>query len=536
MSSAFDKKTDKVNRREARAEKERREKRKIRIIAVTVIIIFALLVAGALFINSKFVRRTITAITIGGVNFSAAEFDYFYNSAYNEYKEYFTSQLGDYAGEYLPTEGVAHSRQIQDYETGATWADFFTSYTIDQLSELVKYYNAAMAAGYTLPDDVREAIENEIATYRVYAEAYGEPSLDSFLQKYIGINMNEKTMRKVMEFNSIATSYSQHIRDSFTYSNEEIAEYYAENKDNFDSFTYRYFLVNAETVTQGDLSDEEYEAAQAAALADAVEQAALIAEGIQSEEDFIKAAVEYNEVDYADPDSTLKVYPGSWLGSVYGPWLQDARRVNGDIETMEMTSGAYVVFFVNRDANEYYMTEMNQLLVMREEVDADEYIDEYIDEHIDENINDYLDEVGDLAYLEAVANADQEAKERAETALSLFIEGGATKEKLIELMEEYSDDTTQDGFYNMITKNAANNKMVPEIEGWLFTPGRQVGDYELIKTEAYGYHLVYFSGYGERYCDYLATDGMRSKDYTAWTESLEDVEATSKWAFIFTTF
>ena len=222
MSSAIEKKTEKVNRREARAEKERKEKRKIRIIAVTVIVVFALLVAGALFINSKLVRRSVTAITIGGVKFTSAEFDYFYNRAYNEYKEYFTSQLGDYAAGYLPTEGVAHSRQIQDSETGETWADFFTSYTIDQLSELVKYYNAAMASGYTMPDDTREAIENEIATYMMYAEAYGEPSLDSFLQKYIGPYMNEKTMRNVMEFSGIAGAYSEYVRDSFTYSNEEI--------------------------------------------------------------------------------------------------------------------------------------------------------------------------------------------------------------------------------------------------------------------------------------------------------------------------
>ena len=518
MSSAFDKKTEKVNRREERAEKERKEKRKIRIIAITVVVVFAVLIAGALFINSKFIRRSVTAITIGGVNFSSAEFDYFYNNAYNEYKEYMTNQLGDYASSYLPIEGTPHSRQIMDTETGETWAEYFINYTIDQISDLVKFYNAAKAAGYQTPDDVSASIEEMIATYRMYAEAYGEPSLDSFLQKYMGTFLNEKTLRNALEFANTAVSYSDHIRDSFTYSNEEIAEYYAENRDNFDSFTYRYFLVRSETVTQGDMTDEEYEAAQEAALAVASEEASLIMAGIQSEEDFIVAARAYSEEDYGDPDSTIKIYPGSWLGSIYGPWLQEEGRVYGDISAMDMTSGTYVVFFIDRDPNEYLTVEMNQLLVLRGEIDAEEY----------------MEDEDDPAYLQDLANADAEARERAEIALNQFIEGGATKEKLIELIAEYSDDSTEEGYYDLITKNSANNKMVPEIEEWLFAPGRQVGDYELIETESYGYHLVYFAGYGERYCDYLSTDGMRTRDYNTWNESLNDVEAVKKWAFIFT--
>jgi len=520
MSSAFDRKTEKINRREERARKEQQEKRRIRIIAVTVIVIFALLVAGALVINSKFIRRSVTAITIGGVNFSAAEFDYFYNNAYNEYSQYMNTNLGDYAASYLPVEGQSHSSQIQNFETGETWADYFINYTIDQISGMVKYYNAAMAAGYELPDEARASIDDEIAMYRLYAELYQYPSLDAFLQQNVGTYMNEKCLRNVIDFAITATTYSQHIHDSFTYSQGELDGYYSENRDSLDSFTYRYFLVKSETVTRDDYeSDEEYDEVNEAALAEAREFASLILQGVVTEEDFIDAAREYSEADYADPDSTLRVYPGSWLGSsTYGPWMQEEGRQFGDVTTSDISTGTYVVFFIDRDANEYVMPEMRQILIQRSEVNAD----------------DYLDGEYDPEYIEAVENSDPEAWARAQTVMDLFIEGGATEEKLIELMADNSDDTTEGGLYKEITRNSANNKMVPEIENWLFAPERKIGDYALIRTEAYGYHLVYFMGYGERYRDFLADDALREGDYTAWEESLAPVEAVKQWAFKFT--
>ena len=101
-------------------------------------------------------------------------------------------------------------------------------------------------------------------------------------------------------------------------------------------------------------------------------------------------------------------------------------------------------------------------------------------------------------------------------------------------MADYPDDTTEGGFYDKISKSASQNKMVPEIEDWLFADGRQYGDYELIRTEDYGYHLVFFMGYGERLCDFLADSGMRTRDYNAWKESLAPVEATKRWAFTLT--
>jgi hypothetical protein len=92
MSGLFEDRTDGASRREARTQQEQLARRKTRIIAVSVVTALALLFVGALIINSSFIRRSATAITIGGVDFTATEFDYFYNNAFHEFQNWANMQ------------------------------------------------------------------------------------------------------------------------------------------------------------------------------------------------------------------------------------------------------------------------------------------------------------------------------------------------------------------------------------------------------------------------------------------------------------
>jgi len=284
-------------------------------------------------------------------------------------------------------------------------------------------------------------------------------------------------------------------------------------------------MVTAEYVDQDEYATtEEYDAALEAALDVAREEAWDIVAGIGSEEDFIEAAIAYDEDLYSDPESTLREYPGSWLGTIYGPWLVEAGREEGDVTAADATTGSYVIQFIHRDANEYLMPSMHQILILRQDIDPDYYA-------LGEDDPDYL---SDLEVME------EEAFERAQTALGLFTGSGifdsapGSKERLLEVMADHSDDTTEDGFYEQISKDASHRKMITEIEEWLFDESRVVGDYALIRTEAYGYHLVYFAGHGERYCDYVAENNLRDEAYTNWKEQLEPVEEVRRWAFVLT--
>ena len=510
MSGLFEKKVGRDERREARVKREMREKRKTKVTAIIVVLVLGLLFVGSLFLNSGFIRQTLPAVTIDGHGFSAVEFDYFYRTAFFEYQEMLNSFGGGDLEGMLPSFEMPHSSQIYNSETGETWADFFRDLTMRNLSGLVAAYNDARRNGFVLPDDRREMINQEIMSHRQMFEDSGDyPSFEAFLRAMYETSMNERTLRGILEFVHTSSAFHGHMYDSFTYTGEQLAEFYNEGRDMYDVFTYRILPVYTE---EDDLMDFDDDAAQEAALGEARNRATAIAAGIVEEEDFINAARELDPDEFESYNSTLREQSGEALDFSYESWLKDNSRAYGDIETFDFANGVNIIFYVSRNDNSYSMVEMRQLLVLREELSQE----------------DFLDDIE--AYDEAVAEAGRQARQRAEEVLELFVVGGATEERMIELMEEHSDDWTEGGLYTDVSRGM----MVSEINDWLFDPVRQVGDFELIHTEAYGYHLVYFSGFGGPYNEFLADGRMRENDYQQWTDSLGEPEAVRRWAFFLT--
>jgi len=524
MSGTFDKRPDGASRRQTRLDKERKEKRKVRVMAVSVAAVLALVFAGALFINSKLIRRTLPAITIGGVNFSAADYDYFFSSSLNEYQNLLYSNYGDEASDQLPNTDTPLSSQVYNEETGETWADFIMNRALNRMIGVAQVYSAATADRFKLPAETAKEIDEQIKQLKEQAVTYGFPSFNSYIQQVFGGSLTESSLRRIMERDYLISEYVAHIRDSFTFSADELAAYYSENADTLDVFLFRAFAVNAEPIEEtGDPEEEyseeeaaqheaEHEAANNEALAAARSLAELIASGIKSEDEFIEAAKEYDEDLYGEPGSTLAEYPGSSLDYLeFADWLRDSARKNGDVMTLDNDYGAYVILFVGRDKNEYSTTQMRQILFLPKAVDPSEF-----DEGED-----------DPGYTLAVEKAMSDAEALANTVLAQFTEGGATEDKLLELMADNSDDGTEGGFYDEISKG----DMAYEIDEWLFEPGRKHGDYKLVKTEQYGYHLVFFMGFAGRACDVVAEYALRSREYTAWEEGLMEAEPVMRWAF-----
>lgn len=515
MSEITGKRLDGTMRRKSRVDKERKEKKKVRIMAVSITSALVLIFAGALFVNSNIIRRVMPAITIDGVNFSAAEYDYYFMASYNGFQNQYISMFGSYeaAKDYLPSNESALSSQIQNEETGETWADYFAQAAFQQMSGIAQLYNAATAAGYKLTPEDHEEITKQLNDQKEVAiETYGYPSFNEFLKKVYGGSVNENALRKITERIFITSNYSKQVYDSFEYSKDKLAEYYSENADTMDNFVFRQFLVSPPTDEETYETEEETDAAKEAALEVAKEQAAQIASGIESEDDFINAAKDYDETAYSDPESTFTEYPGSNVDYMdYAEWLRDSARQFGNVITSDSDYGTYLVFFIRRDKNEYDTVNMRQILVLRSNVDP----------------ADFEEGEEDPDYYEAVQNAETDARTFANEALDKFTAGGATEEKLLELMPDYSDDTTEGGLYEKIMKG----NMVSDIDDWLFATGRKYGDYQLIRTDDYGYHLVFFMGFSDKACDVSAENDLRSADYQTWKDGLPVGEAATRWAF-----
>jgi len=509
MSGMFETKTDKASRKLELNKKEEKAKRKSRIIAVSIISALILVSALAIIFNSNFIRRTLPVVTIDGVSFSAAEFEFFFYSEYMDYANMMSQFQG--MGGSMPDPNRSLTTQIFNMETGETWADILLDATYARMAHLVSLHNAAKEANFELTAEHYEIIDHDVL--RLEAQAITNvPQIpfDTYLQRMYGNSMNESVYRKLQEFIAVAMFYSEDVRDSFQLTQNDLDAYYAERKDELDVFNYRMFILGSAAFMEEDYeTDEDRDAARVIATEQAHTRAAEIAATITSEDDFINAARDFGEF-YDDPESTLRMMQAQRLDEDTRIWLQDSARKPGDVTVINTEHGGNIMYFISHDDNSYNMASMRQILFSRPFINPESYPEGELDSD----------------YLAALELADAELQERAETVFAKFKEAGATEEALIELMGEHSDDTTQGGFYSDISKfpyqgtNISTMKVVAEIEEWLFADNRAVSDYELIYTKDFGYHLIYFPGFGEQFSRIMADDMLRTEKHSEWLESL----------------
>ena len=525
MSGLFDNRNDGKARRQERSQKEQTNKHKQKRLTIIVVSVLIIAFVGALIINSSFLRRTATAVSIDGRAFSAAEFDYFYNRGIMEYTELVNTQMPDFASALLPARGQLLSSQIQDPNTGETWADFFRQRAKASMAQLVQLYNAANAAGFTMSEEDLQNMENAItaiieeADFAVSMGQFRSPQ--AYLQFVFGSSMNEAVLRDIHKFIFTAISYNNHVRESVTFTQAQLEEFYLENQDRFDIFTYRILPITPEAQNPMDFTTgDELADAQEEAQEQAVALANQLVGEITTEDEFIAAARAFDEELFGEPDSTLTQVQGEFIDPTFVDWLTDASRTYGDTITFKTINGAQLLFFVDRNDNNYQLASMRQILLLREQVQFWEFPE-------GEN---------DPEFIAAVELAEHQARERALAALAAFEAAGGTEEALIALMEEYSDDTTPGGFYENIamfpyeTATGRLMRIVPELEQWLFDESRQFGDFELIHTEAFGYHLMFFAGRGDTMRNFIATDGLRTQAHSEWSDTLPEAgEAHRHW-------
>jgi len=524
MSGMFDKKADKASRKLARTKQEEKAKKKSRTRAIIIVAVLLLVTAIAITINSNFIRRSLTVLTIDGVGFTTAEFEYFYNTEYMEYIQFISQFQG--MEDMLPDPGRSLSSQVYDLnpETGeiTTWADMITAGATARMANIVSLYNAAEKAGFKLSDEHLAEIDEDMAILDLQAITRGFPSADSYLQQMYGKSMNEAVYRSILEFVYTASLFNEYMRESLSFDNGLLDGYYQENRDSLDVFSYRMFSVNFDPIDFADFeSEDEYNEAIESAITETHERAAqIILEGFDSEEDFITAAQEEfgSTMDWV---GGIQSRMGEELDSFIKDWLLDGSREYGDAVSIDNDTGSTIVYFVSRDDNSYLTVGMRQILIPFITVNIEEFEGE-----------------DDPGYIQALQQAEIETRERAEHVYSLFIAAGRTEDALIDLMPEYSEDTTIGGSYSNIAKypyqssHFAALRVVSEIEDWLFDESRVIGDAELVFTNAYGYHLLYFTGFGEPLSRLIADDRMRTSTHNEWLDSLVPGEPVKHFAFI----
>ena len=460
-----------LNPRERARLEEEKKNRKTRNKFILIGILIVLMIVLVIFVNSRLFYNVTTALTVGDTNYSVARMNYEYQKAYMN----FNQTYGQYFSSLIDTSRSLKDQSCPFDANGGTWDDYFKQNAETNLTQLSAVYAKAVAEGYTLTEDEAAEIDTAVENYRAYGKSLGYATLNKFLSAYFGTGNSEKTVRANMAEELIASRYADDIYASFTYTDEELDAYYAENADSYDYVNVLYTLISAAA------NDEEGIDADTAKAAAEDKAKVILAGAGSSEEDFRAAVLKETETEATETSYTVTSFLSRYEGSVERDDIAE-----GKVFSHSTDSGVYVVYVLGTESNDYPTVNVRHILVKA--VDAD----------------------GDGTYSDAEKQTAYDAVKAIENE---WLAGGGTEEGFAALANEKSEDAgsnTNGGLYENIYKG----QMVTEFNDFCFGE-RKTGDYAIVygESSAYaGYHLVYFSGENALYSRIIAENAMRQED------------------------
>lgn len=499
MSASQDKKTRQeqrasgIDKKLAAKLEEERKRRKSNMKYTIVGIIVVVLIVVVLVFNSNLFNTAFSAVTVNGEKYNATEVNYFYYSNYYNFCNSNSSYI-----DYLIDRSKPLSQQ--DFSDEQTWDDYFKERAISSIKETEALYQAAVADGMTLSEESVAEIDEAFDSFTQYATA-NNLSLKQYLVAAYGRGSTEKEIRSLLEKSYLASQYSESILDGFTFTADEIDNYYAENADTYDYIEYALYFVATAADTE-DLTEDEAAAAQEEALAQAEATAQEIVDAAGTTSETFTAAV----TDITGGEAVVTAQQGANLSADYSAWLLDSARTSGDVTTVSIDGGCYALMFLSRDTNDYEMKAVRHILIKAQAEEDGTYTDE----------------------------AKEEAKAKAEEIYNEWQSGEATEDSFAALAEEYSEDTgsnTNGGYYGDVSKHV----MVQPFEDFCFNEGHVYGDTGIIFVESSnytGYHIMFYIGDNGNFADYLAEAALRSDSYSQWETQLLDAVTVKETAFM----
>lgn len=454
----------------------------ITVIAAAIILI-GLIALAVISKTGVFNEKTI-AMKVGDKEINAIEYSYYYTTVVNNWTTQYQT--------YLSALGYDSSKSPKAQTTkygDQSWDQMFAEMTNTSLTQVKVLAAEAKKNGFQ-PD--QDAIDEAVSTTRSYLEqsaSYYGYSLNNFL-KLMFNNTKGITIDKISEFveeSELAAQYGEKLKGEIEVSDSEIADYITENKADFAKLTYRFYDYKFDTAAEG--SKDE-----AKAKADAHKAAGTTAELFEK---FVHDTLNGDEDEKNDvkdeTDLTLRSsYTASYISDEnLRKWLIDDARQEGDTTVIEGETKYTVVYFIERAMDDYKLRDVRHILILGDK-DSDS-------------------KVSDEEY--------EAAKTKAQELLDQYNNGKKTEETFAKLATDNTEDPgskENGGLYEDVYKGY----MVQEFEDWLFDETRKIGDTGLVKSD-YGYHVMYFVGEGDRYCDYVAENTLKSDKYNSQIEDIE---------------
>ena len=502
----------------AREAQQRREEKRTNLLYGVIAAAVLVAVIASFVWRSDFIPKTTTAATIDGEKYTAAEVEYYYQTAYrnfvsNSQYSYFLSYLGlntnatlksqsinstaaAMLGIELPDADAESTEADSDADplapTGMTWHDYFLDEALDNMRVIQATLKAAEAEGFQYPAGVQAQYDDNMDALKAVAAASGI-SVSQYLKGNFGAGVTEKVygeqLMRVLRYSAYADAY----QDSLTYSDSELEEAYGADRNTYDHVSYEVvsFSGAAESTTDDEGNTVEPTEEEAAADLEAAQDLAqTVLDGFQDGGDLEELANENDGTYSKNENGTYSA------GSVMSEWLYDSARKSGDASTLADGTVQYVVVFHDRFRDENPTIDIRHILVSLGTGSIAEGEEGYEDE-------------------QAQLKADAHAK--AEELLAQWQSGEATEDSFAALaLKESADGSKYDGgLYTEVYQG----QMVTEFNDWCFDTARQSGDTGVVDTQ-YGSHVMYFSGVNAARWQTQVAANLRTEAYTAWEEDL----------------
>ena len=502
----------------AREAQQRREEKRTNLLYGVIAAAVLVAVIASFVWRSDFIPKTTTAATIDGEKYTAAEVEYYYQTAYrnfvsNSQYSYFLSYLGlntnatlksqsinstaaAMLGIELPDADAESTEADSDADplapTGMTWHDYFLDEALDNMRVIQAALKAAEAEGFQYPAGVQAQYDDNMDALKAVAAASGI-SVSQYLKGNFGAGVTEKVygeqLMRVLRYSAYADAY----QDSLTYSDSELEEAYGADRNTYDHVSYEVvsFSGAAESTTDDEGNTvEPTEEEAAAALEAAQDLAQTVLDGFQDGGDLEELANENDGTYSKNENGTYSA------GSVMSEWLYDSARKSGDASTLADGTVQYVVVFHDRFRDENPTIDIRHILVSLGTGSIAE---------------------GEEGYEDQQAQLKADAHAKAEELLAQWQSGEATEDSFAALaLKESADGSKYDGgLYTEVYQG----QMVTEFNDWCFDTARQSGDTGVVDTQ-YGSHVMYFSGVNAARWQTQVAANLRTEAYTAWEEDL----------------
>ncbi len=461
-------------------------KSKNKLAAILTAVVVFVLIAAVVFVKGPFLRKMTTAVKVGDHELNGVMVRYYYSENFNN----FLSSYGDLAS-YLFPDNQNIEKQIFDEETGETWGDYFMNSAMEQIKVTYAVYDEALKNGFSLPEKDEDSIQSTMNYIKMSAKTY-DVTEKAFVEGLYGPGSDLKSFNEYLHVTALANAYQESVKNSFSYSDEEINAQYELHPESYNAYNYHSYYISG---VAGEDADAEEEMAKAESSAKTILEAANAGKDYPAKLDnfLLQVSIVAEDDSYLFGQNTLHSNTLSEdIDESYRDWVTDANRKEGDVETfLTNDSGYTAVLFVSSDNNDYATVDARIVPITVQSDDEDGW---------------------------ANALEQKNAMEKDIEAVEEWNE-----DIFMNLALAYSDDEEtmySGGKFEAISKKNAFN---PAVSDWLFREDRKVGDHEILPISD-GYVFVYFEGEGENYRDVLIDNDLRGADYENWYLSATDVE------------